>query len=187
MALPRGPLETRTINGLAEGLGHGSPVEGQGDFNQRPKPGAANLLTKFPKCQILATPLKVVEAPVDAEGGDKVAAEVVEAHGPGVAMKRSGNPGSSRKAHRADREATGHLSCAQDHQTRSRPWLLDRFPDAADLACYDGQILIGRLVDLGWPQPTHAFGAEEKPLGSYRSRKLAFAAVSEAYDAPRRP
>jgi hypothetical protein len=60
--------------------------------------------------------------------------------------------------------------------------LLNRFPQAADLACYDERILIGRFVDLGWPQPTHAFDANEPLLGTYCARRAAFRALGEAHD-----
>lgn len=50
--------------------------------------------------------------------------------------------------------------------------------NAHDLAVYDGRDRIGTVIDIDGRHEAHAFDAEDRPLGTFRDRRVAAAAVS---------
>jgi hypothetical protein len=64
--------------------------------------------------------------------------------------------------------------------------LLKRHPTAHALAAYDGTTRIGTIIDTGPRRQAWAFDGVGRVLGAFKTRRLAFAAVSSAYDAETR-
>lgn len=59
----------------------------------------------------------------------------------------------------------------------SREDLATRFPEARQLSVYDGQRLLGFVIDREKKGEVFAFDADDRALGAFADRKAAVAAV----------